>query len=305
MIYNQINDSDKIILNSVESYLKSLGTPANIPPQEKLVITQQARDALYSDIVRRVPRIASYILSADIETNDTAQALFMALSKHAMDPVFVNLLMQYLSQINNPEENGVVGALLARIMNKYVEQHWQEPAKPVKKGDKTESDEKSAANDMSAVAHIQMAVNQLLGHLADIICTRCGNVTHAEATAIAACLATNNQDTIKEIIESDLPITANIFDIVADPSNLIKNALLMEKANYTKLSTNQAAFVESLKRWVYNKLNEISTQASFRFLVAVYGSIQPADTTKYLIQLKDCGTQYSNLLTVAKQLINK
>ena len=44
MISKQITDSDMIILQSVESYLKTLRTPVIQNPQEKLIVTQQARD---------------------------------------------------------------------------------------------------------------------------------------------------------------------------------------------------------------------------------------------------------------------
>lgn len=306
MISKTITDSDMIILQSVESYLKNLGTPRSNYPQEQLIITQNARDYLYSDIVQRVPRVAAYLLGADMETDTVAQGLFMALSKHAMDPVFINILMQYLSKTNNAEENGVVGALLAKIMNKQIESKMAETTKtPTKKGEKgSDAVKDDKKTDMSDIEHLQKAVNHLLGNLANIVCSRCGNLTHVESLAIAACIAMNNKDTIHEIIASDLPITAQLFDVVVDPTNLIKSALLIDKNSFPKMTQNQSAFIDSLKRWVYDKLNVIPTQTSYQFLVAAYGSIKP-DVSRYLIQIKDCGTQYSNLLTVAKQLVNQ
>ena len=110
--------------------------------------------------------------------------------------------------------------------------------------------------------------------------------------------------TIKEIIASDFPITANVFDCVKDPSNLIRSSLLLDKSELPKLSTNQNAFVESLKRWVYDKLNILQTQVIYQFLVATYGTQKPDVTTK-VINPKDCGPQYANLFTVAKQMINQ
>ena len=307
----QITDSDMIILNSVESYLKTLGIPVMQNPQEQLMVVQQAKDFMYSDIARRVPRVAAYILSADMETDTVAQGLFFSLSKHLMDPVFVKILMQYLQQMNNGEDNGITGAFMAKVMNRYMEANWKEENTSTPKKDKKDKKDKTettaaapVVNDMSAIKHIQEAVHYLLGNMAGLIASRCGNLTQSEAIAIAACIAMNNRDTITEIIKSDLPVTADIFNIVQDPSNLIKNALLLDKSEFTKLSSNQSAFVDSLKRWVYDKLNQIPTQESFKFLVSVYGSIRPTDTGNRLIQLKDCGMQYSNLLTVAKSLIN-
>ena len=307
---NNITDSDMIILQSVESYLKTMGTPNIQQPQEKLAVIQQTRDFLYSDIVRRIPRVASYLLSANLETDTIGQGLFIAISKHVMDPVFVTILMQYLYQNKNPEENGIVGALLAKIMDRYVKANWKDTTvKPMTvakdKKDKVEPVEvKPVTNDMTPIKHLQDAISSLLGDITNIVCCRCGNLSNTEAMAIAACIAMNNTDTIPEIIGSDLPVTASLFDIVADPSNIIKSAMLLEKSAFPKLTTNQNTFVESLRQWVYNKLNIIPTQTSYQFLVAAYGSVRPADTNKYLIQIKDCGNQYSNLLTVAKQLIN-
>lgn len=299
MIPNRITDSDMIILQSVDSYLISIGAPPSQNPQEKLIVQQNARDYLYSDIVQRFPRVAGYILSADMETDTVAQGLNIALSRHVMDPVFVNLLMQYLSRHTSAEENGIVGAYLTKILSKWIEQNTKEPEK-TKKGEKAES---TPELSLEPVAHIKAAIDQLLGNIKNLIMTRCGNLTGNQALSIAACIAMNNDDTIKEIISSDLPITAQLFDVVKDPSNLLRSALLINKSDIPKMSTNQSAFIDSLKRWVYDKLNIIPTQASYQFLVSVYGTTKPDVSTKF-INPKECGTQYSNLLTVAKQMIN-
>lgn len=303
MIPNRITDSDMIILQSVESYLKSLGTTLNRSPQETIILTQQARDYLYSDIVQRVPRVAAYLLQADMETDTIAQGLNLSLAKHAMDPVFINLLMQYLGKHNNGEENCITGAYLARIMNKWIDQNVS-TNKPVKKGEK--ADESTTTGDpLEPINHISWAVNTLLGNIAGIVSAKCPNLDEYQTLAIAACIAMNNNETITDILNSDLPVTADVLDIVSDPSNLIKSALLLEKNDIpAKLSTNQSAFMDSLVRWVYKKLNIIPTQSSYQFMVAAYGTMSVDVSTKY-INPKECGTQYSNLLTVAKQLINK
>lgn len=301
MIPNRITDSDMIILQSVESYLRSLGTPLNRSPQDNIILTQQARDYLYSDIVRRVPRVAAYLLQADMENDTVAQGLNISLSKHVMDPVFIDLLMQYLNKQNNVEENCITGAYLAKLMNKWMEQNIKTD-KP-KKGDKAE--ETTTADPLEPVNHIDNAVNYLLGNIVGMVGVKCPNLVKSQATAVAACIAMNNNDTIMELCHSDLPVTADVLDIIADPSNIIKSALLLEKNDVpAKLSTNQTAFMDSVVRWVYKKLNQIPTQSSYQFMVAAYGTISVDVSTKY-INPKDCGTQYSNLLTVAKQLINK
>lgn len=305
---NIINDTDQVILNSVESYLRNVGAPLPTNPQEKLYVMQSARDALYSDIVQRVPRVAAYIMQNNLEEDQIAKGLFTALCKHAIDPIFIQLLMQYLAQRNDEEENGVTGALLAKIMNKLLDDK-KVTAKPVQTEKKSDKDKTTAVKaeeptpNTDDIKHIYEAVQCLLGNLASIIATRCGNVTVPEATAIAACIVMNNNDTIKEIMASDLPVSAQIFDIVKDPSNIIKSALNLNKADYVKLTNNQSNFIETLKKWVYEKLNQIPTQTSYQFIVAAYGSLKP-DVSMKLIQLKDCGTQYSNLLAVAKQIVN-
>lgn len=303
MIPNRITDSDMIILQSVESYLRQLGTQINRTPQETIILTQQARDYLYSDIVRRVPRVAAYLLQADMENDTVAQGLNLSLSKHIMDPVFINLLMQYLNIQNSIDENSITGAYLAKLMNKWIEQNVKTDKPKKEKGEKEE--ETSSANPLEPVMHISNAVDRLLGNIIGMVAAKCPNLTKHQVTAIAACIAMNNNDTIGEVLHSDLPITADVLDIIADPSNILKSALLLEKNDIpAKLSTNQSAFMDSLVRWVYKKLNMIPTQSSYQFMVAVYGTTSVDVSTKY-INPKDCGTQYSNLLTVAKQLINK
>jgi len=274
-------------------------------PQEKLIVTQQARDRLYSDIVRRVPRIAGYLLQADMETDTMAQGLNMSLEKHAMDPVFIDLLMQYLSRENNTEENAITGAYLTKIANRWVDQNVKEPEKP-KKGEKTAETTTPAGDPLEPIKHIFYAIECLLGNITRIVSLKCCDLNNTQVIAIAACLAMNNNDTIKDLIASDLPITADILDIYDNPSMIIKSALLMEKTEIpATLSKNQTAFVDSLKRWIYKRLNDLNTQAMFQFLVATYGFASGIDVSTKFINPKECGTQYSNLLTVAKQMINK
>ena len=309
MIPNRITNSDMIVLNSVESYLNSIGTPVTRTPQEKLIVMQNARDMLYSDIVRRVPRLAAYILAADMEVDTYAQGLHASLSRHALDPVFINLLMQYLSKSNNREECCITGAYLVKIANRWIETNVKEE-KPAKKGDKAEAVEaaKNNKDPLEPIMHIMNAIKALLGGLASYVAVRCNNVLpENQNIAIAACIAMNNKDTIKEIIASDFPITADIFDVpelVPDPSSLIRETLLLEQSEIPgKPSTNQQAFIDSLTRWVYKKLNEIPAQAIYSFLIATYKTNSPKIDTKF-INPKSCGTQYSNLLAVAKQIIN-
>ena len=302
--------SDAVILNTVESYLRSLGTPRNLSPDVALNVMKSARDYLYSEIAQRVPAVAPKILSADLETNDQAKALYLALSEHAMDPVFIDILMKYLNSINhNNSDQGallVTGALLAKILSKYigdqVETATKEKDKDKKKKDAGEAD-KNISIDVDKVAHLQDAVNALLGECANKVSMKCGNLTYKDALIVAACIATNNETTLTEIIESDLPITADVFDIIANKNEIIKAALLLEKKDFTKLTQNQEKFIESLERWVFDKLEHNATPNQvYNFLLSIYG-VRP-DTNKYLINVRDCGTANSNLLQVVRLMTN-
>ena len=305
MIPTTITDSDMICLQSVESFLRERNTPLNQSPQERVIVTQQARDWLYSEIVRRFTRVAGYILQADLETDDMAKGLNHSLSKHLLDPVFVNILMSYLAKENQAEANSITGAYLAKVLNKWMEQNLK-PATPTKGKKDSETATEPTEDPLAPVQHLKNAVYALLGNMAKIISVKNADLNEGQSVAIAACLAMNNSSTIHEIIASDFPITADVFDIYADPSNIIKSILLLKKDDLpAKPSVNQTAFINSLKRWVYDMLNKIPTQSIFQFLVSTYGGMTSVDVSDKFINPKDCGTQYSNLLTVAKQLINK
>jgi hypothetical protein len=311
--------SDVICLHTVDSYLKTINTPRNLPPDVQLSLMQNARDHLYSEIAQRLPMIAPKILAADMDVDERASALFLAISHHAMDPVFIRILMSYLGSINKEGNNQgtcmVIGALLAKIVGKYVSDNSKPTTVTVttNKDKKDKADKKEEVKEVKEVTpetidpapikHIQDAINILLGEPANRIAMKCGNITYTEALSIAACIATNNEYTIREIIASDLPVTADVFDIINNKGELIKAALLLEKKDFTKLTNNQQKFVDSLERWVFDKLehNCTSTQA-YNFLLSIYGA-RP-DTNKYLINVRDCGTNYSNLLQVVRLMAN-
>lgn len=303
MIPTTITDSDMICLQSIESYLRERNLPLSQSPQERVIVTQQARDWLYSEIARRFSRVAAYILKADMETDEMAKGLNYSLSKHLMDPVFVNILMQYLAVENQKDANSIVGAYIAKVLSKWMDQNIKAPTA---KGKKEAAAEEPVEDVMAPVQHLKDAVYALLGNIAKIISVKNADLKDGDAIAIAACIAMNNDQTITEIIASDFPITADVFNIYEDPSNIIKAILLLKKDDLpAKQSTNQSAFINSLKRWVYDMLNKIPTQSIFQFLVSTYGGMTSVDVSDKFINPKDCGTQYSNLLTVAKQLINK
>lgn len=312
MTTSNFQQSDVVVLNTVESYLKTLGTPQDLTPEVKLRLYQNARDYLYSEIAQRVPSIAPKILSADLVVDDQASALFKALYNHSMDPVFIKVLMDYLTAINRDGRNQnacfVTGALLVKFVDKYLTDNATPITNTIKKEEKKKGDKEEAKEtvtcltpDMTKIEHLQEAVKILLGDLANRIAVTCGNLTFGDSLAIAAAVALNSKETLEQIIASDLPVTASVLDVIQNKGEIIKGALLLEKKDFIKLSTNQQKFIESLETWVFDKMNSYASPTQvYNFLLSIYG-IKP-DTNKYLINIRDCGTNYSNLLQVVRVL---
>lgn len=318
--YEVIDDSDMIILHNPESYLRNINyhLPTN-DAQARIRAIEEARNVLYSQIIMRLPKVARVLMSQyslNLEDgNDRLTALFGALSKHCMCPIFVGLTMQRLQQLNDPEVNTTIGALFAKIMHRYFTENvkvTKSVATPADKKGKVESEATQEVSNVAEVAkaveHLRDAIRVLLGNIAAMFQTgtRCGNVTDFDqAIGLASVVVMHNKDTIMSILDMNAPVTAGLFEILDNngQSQIIKTALLLEKADFTKLTTNGAAFMESLKRWVYEKLNSLDPSTLHQWLLSIYNTLKP-DTNKYFIQIKDCGTQYSNLLIVAKQIIN-
>ena len=301
MLYSQTYPSDINFLDSIDAFLAKTGGNGVTNPQERLALYEQARNTLYSYDVQMIGRVAEKILNADMETDTEAKALMIALYNHALDPAFIQILMQYLETQRSSKLNGIVGAVLTRVLDQYIREHWN-PEK-----DKKDKKEPAPVPTFDEINHLQIAIEQLLGPTADRVSVTCGNLKHTESLFIASCIAMESVESIKELVGSDLPITAKIFDGMGNPGGIIYGALTLKKADLpTKLSANQTAFLDSLKRFVYEKLERFDggTTALYSYLVAVYGSVKP-DVSPYWLQVKDCGTQFTNLLTVAKQIVNK
>lgn len=306
MIDSTIYESDKIILDSIESYIERIygNKMMTMNPQEQLMVTQKARDYLYSEDVVRFPRMAAYVLSHNIEEDTVAHGINLSISNLILDPVFIDTLMHYLAQTNDAEENCASGAYLTKLMSDWIKSNTVETKTSKKKGE--EATVESTAPSLEPIMHVKNAVWKLLGNIASMIQTRCANVDEFTAIALAADVAMNNASTITEIIASDQPVTADILDVVADPRNFIRAILLLEQKDLpAKPTANQTTFIESLKRWVYNKLDRIPSQAAYQIMVATYGLASGVDVSTKFINPKSCGNQYPNLLAVSKIIINK
>lgn len=299
-----------LFMESVDSFMmKKGGIPANAVPQMRLEAYNACRRDLYSSDVQILPVVARIIIGSNLEENPEARALFDALYNHAMDPVFIMILKDAFDSRRCQDlilNRGLVGAVLMKVCDKYIREKVAEKEKDKK--DKKEKDE--TPMNLDDIAHIQKMVEYLLGDIADAVMNVCGNVTHTEGLVIAACLAMNSKETIKELIAADLPVSANIIHIAMrsyDLTGIIQGALLLEKSEVpVKPTSNQEKFLSSLKDWIFMRLNDCPTgpaQLYYFLKDGVYKSPKP-DLTKYYIQIKDCGPRYTNLIQVAKQLTN-
>lgn len=311
-VYQLMND-DTICLHSVESFIRERNNNQNPmygSIEEKLNYTQTARNFLYSEIAKRFPRIAGYILQSDIATNQYAQGLNTSLSNHLLDPNFVHILMQYIASTNSAQQSVICGAYIAKVMSKWIAQNITtdnvstEKSKKIDKSEKADTVENKKSID--TISHLMEATKHFLSNIIAMVIAKYPTVSEQEAIAYAAAVAMNNEETISEILEGGWPITADIFDIYEDPSAVITAALLMTKDDIpAKTTPNQDAFLDSLKRWVFKKLNELQSQACYQFLVSVYGVPKGVDCSTKFINLKSCGNQFPALLTVAMDMINK
>lgn len=325
--FYQIRPDDQIICISLEDYLAKKGySPSNVRPEEWVRIYESARDIFYSDIVQRLTRVIAYINYASVN-DDRAEGLRNGLSHHMRNPYFINLMLRQLQQENNLVANGFVGAFLCKAAQQYMNEMRKkdEEETPVttvtskpkvgrpstKDKDepevKTSTPPKKSNVDENVIASMYNAAMTLLHGKYEYVRSCCVGIEQGDALAIAAFLAMNNELTLKEIIDSNLPLTAELLqndqNIGSDPGNLIAAALHLQKSDYAKLSVNQTKFIDSLTKWVYSRLEGLEPSACLQYLVGVYHSIAPGDTIKSnLIQLKDCGTQYPQLIQVVRAM---
>ena len=312
----------EITLNSVESFMRSQNVPAPTSKSEAMEMIARAKDPFYAEIVPAAPQLMQYILEADMTTNKQAIALDYAYLRHATDRVFIDKLMYYLSDPSvTAASRAVVGAYLTLCVGNLINQKEKKIIKveqiiqkkvdnPEKHGKTTEGEKVLVDKEVTELKYkpgdldfITKAISTLLGSTGNWIQSEYPTLNEAEAIGVAAAVCTANAYSIKMIVEMNLAITADVFNMLDDAgqNKIIISALELKKDDFQKLTTNQQAFIESLKRWVYGKLDYFSTTDIYGYLVSVYG-LKPTDLSTRLIYLKDCGTSYVNLLQVAKQL---
>ena len=290
-------DSDIICLDSIESYLRRMEAPYPRTPEEKLVLTQVGRDQLYSDIANRLPRIAAYLLQDEHpEDDDKAKGLIRSIENHCMDAAFVNIVMQKLRAEGFIDDCHVIGALFVTVADRYFTKH--KPEGKLKPEEEAAHYKKLAAD----IQHLKDAANILLGDIIEDVSRICPGLSpDTDRLAVAAAISINNESTLKELMNFNGEITADIFKIYKDPENIIKAALLMKKADYPKLSATQKTFVDSLTNFVFSKLNMLDMTMCYRFLVSTYNNLNP-NCNEYLICVTDASkATYPNLHEVVRQ----
>lgn len=297
-MYNLI-PSDAVIINTVESYMEECHVTMPSSPQQKLYYQEISRDKFYSDIARRMPRVAAHLLT-DGEDSDLAKGLNKALPNHCMDSRYIDILMQFLKKHGSTADCHIVGAYLVSVADRYFVKH------PVKDDKKNPDAVVKAKSDIAkTIAHITNAAALLLHDLKEAVEAFCPGFEQSNSIAIAAALAFENETTLKELIHSDLPVTADVLKVYSKPDRIIISALKLKKKDFAKLTKNQETFVESLKKFVFTKLNSIEAYTCFDFLCRIYNSTSP-DFNEYLI----CGTdalksEYPSLVDAYKEFKTK
>lgn len=304
-----ITNSDKVVLENVESFLRVQHIQPSSDPKERIFQETRAREALYSEIVRRLSRVCRFIIDAD-DDSKAAKELNYALSNHVDDPAFISVVEQYYRNANETlEQRAAVGALFTTYVAEKLSK--KKPIDP--KADKETKEAVKNQNDKieEGVVHIIACIENLLGPIVQDISANTTNLDKKQILAVAAAVAMNSEQTYENILDSDIPVTADVFTstIVRDPSRLVREALLMSKDKYSKyVSKNQKEFLESLKRWVYNKLNILTPHQCYDFLAATYQKTRIKRDDKIsdvlFINVRDCGTKYTNLLTASKILLD-
>lgn len=304
-----ITNADKVVLEKPETFLRAQGINLSSDPRERIFQETRAREALYSEIVRRLSRVCRFILDAE-DDSIAAKELKYALFNHVDDPTFTGVVEQYFERSSETiEQRASVGAIFTSFMSEKLSR--KKAIDP--KADKETKEAVKAENDKieEGTAHIMSCVKKLLGPIVSEIENVTTNLDKNQVLAVAAAIAMNGEQTFENILDSDLPVTADVFtrEIVRDPSRLVRDALLMSKDKYSKyVSKNQKEFLDSLKRWVYNKLNVLTPHQCYDFLASTYQRtrIKKDDkvTEVLFINVRDCGTKYTNLLTASKILLD-
>lgn len=304
-----LDPGDHILTENVESLMakQQVGYPGGITPQQYAYAEEVTRQNFYLDAVPRVPRVIQYIFESDLDTDKTAAGLEYGIKNLLIyDPNFLVSLMTYLAQPTiNPNGIAAVGAFMVKIMTEYADKLKE--AADTKK-DKTEKVEKD--EEAEGIERISKNVGTLLRNVVEIVDINCPGLTETEKLATAAAIAMQNHQTLGILLQNDLPVTANLIDIIRNSGNnkgmnlVIASAFLLEKKDFPKLTENQEKFIDSLSTYVFKLINEKGPTEICALFGWIYGSYdcRNVDLEKYIIDPRACGTQYSRLHATIKTM---
>jgi hypothetical protein len=304
-----LDPGDHILTENVESLMakQQVGYPGGITPQQYAYAEEVTRQNFYLDAVPRVPRVIQYIFESDLDTDKTAAGLEYGIKNLLVyDPNFLVSLMTYLAQPTiNPNGIAAVGAFMVKIMTEYADKLKE--AADTKK-DKTEKVEKD--EEAEGIERISKNVGTLLRNVVEIVDINCPGLTETEKLATAAAIAMQNHQTLGILLQNDLPVTANLIDIIRNSGNnkgmnlVIASAFLLEKKDFPKLTENQEKFIDSLSTYVFKLINEKGPTEICALFGWIYGSYdcRNVDLEKYIIDPRACGTQYSRLHATIKTM---
>lgn len=336
-MYTNLKPDDVIVLNSVESYLnKSNVLTSTTTPEQQMRLYGAAQKNLYGSIAQRLPRLSRIIIftrqnhdntNADSNTNvdmrrerenkifqDRVNAIYLAIKEiHSKNADFVDYITKaYMENRFTQDDALCIGALFGRILNDFAEEleskkNSTSSTKDKKKGTTETTTSTTVEEDTEIYKKLLALVKLMLRNVIDCVTSRYPSINEYQAIGIAAVLALNDENTAAELIASDIPVTADVLDVIYDnrksPSNAITGALKLESVNYSKVTPNQMEFINSLKTYVYRCLSSVDNATLIKYLIAVYGSVKP-DTQKYLINLRDASNkQYPKIAFAIKTLL--
>jgi hypothetical protein len=306
-----LDPGDHILTENVESLMakQQVGYPGGITPQQYAYAEEVTRQNFYLDAVPRVPRVIQYIFESDLDTDKTAAGLEYGIKNLLVyDPNFLVSLMTYLAQPTiNPNGIAAVGAFMVKIMTEYADK-LKEAAETKKDKDKTEKVEKD--EEAEGIERISKNVGTILRNVVEIVDINCPGLTETEKLATAAAIAMQNHQTLGILLQNNLPVTANLLDIIRNSGNnkgmnlVIASAFLLEKKDFPKLTENQEKFIDSLSTYVFKLINEKGPTEICALFGWIYGSYdcRNVDLEKYIIDPRACGTQYSRLHATIKTM---
>ena len=305
-----LDPGDHILTENVESLMakQQVGYPGGITPQQYAYAEEVTRQNFYLDAVPRVPRVVQYIFESDLETDKMAAGLEFGIKNLLVyDPNFLVSLMTYLAQPTiNPNGIAAVGAFMVKIMTEYADRLKEEVEK--KKGKEDEADVKN--EEAEGIERLSKNVGTLLRNVVEIVDINCPGLNDMEKLATAAAIAMQNHQTLGILLQNDLPVTANLLDIIRNSGNnkgmnlVIASAFLLEKKDFPKLTDNQEKFIDSLSTYVFKLINEKGPSEICALFGWIYGTYdcRTVDLEKYVIDPRACGTQYSRLHATIKSM---